>query len=277
MFPSLDWHHPIFGVATFLVGLCLGSFLNVCIYRIPLGRSVVWPGSHCAPCGMSLKWWYNLPVLSWLGLRGRCACGLTRISPRYCWVEFGAAVLMVALWWKFPAALLAIYAVFVLGLLTASLIDCDHFIIPDGLSLGGIVAGLGFSLLYPPLQGESVWWLSGLKSLGGAVVGGGLLWGVAILGRWVFRKEAMGWGDVKLLAAMGAFLGWEAVLFTVAMASILGSVLGGVALLRGGQSWAGRIPFGPYLSAAAAIWVLGGSQWLAWYWNSLDHLHEAIR
>ena len=257
----LNWLSP------FCIGACVGSFLNVCIYRIPIGKSVVHPGSHCAACGAAIPWWNNLPILSWFILRGRSACCGTRIDFRYALVEALTAGLFLALWQKYSTTplLAGIYLLFTCGLIAATFIDFDYFIIPDRITLGSCVAGLVLSALYPRLQGEISIWGGLLKSLIGLVFGGGLLLAVSIFGKIIFRKEAMGMGDVKFLAGMGAFLGWQSVPFIVAVSSMIGSVFGIALMMVSGRRWGVRIPFGPYLALAALIWILGGNKWMGMY------------
>ena len=251
---------PFVLVSLFALGACLGSFLNVCIYRIPLGVSIVRPPSSCAACGAPLKAWWNLPIFGWLFLRGRAACCGVAIDRRYPLVELAAALLLPALFWRSPWPVAAVDALFLYALLVASLIDIDHFLIPDRLTLGGIAAGLAASALVPALHGRATAWAGFNAGLGGAFLGGFLLWGVVVIGTKVLKKEAMGLGDVKLLAAIGAFLGWQAVLFVIAVSSILGSLFGLAMMARGGQVWGSRLPYGPFLSLAAALWVFGGGE-----------------
>ena len=252
---------PIFLVGLVLAGGCIGSFLNVCVYRIPLGLSVVQPGSHCHACGRAIPPWYNLPVLSWLMLRGRAKCCGVRIDGRYAVVEAAMAVAFPLLFLRFPPALAAVYALFASGLLVASLIDIDHFLIPDRLSVGGAIVGCLLGAAVPTLQGPEFAgkpWAGFNHALGGAFVGGFLLWVVVVVGSKALKKEAMGLGDVKLLAAIGAFLGWEAVLFVIVLSSFIGSFFGGAMILLRKQVWGSRIPYGPFLALAAVIWLFGG-------------------
>jgi leader peptidase (prepilin peptidase)/N-methyltransferase len=262
----LNWLFP------FCFGACVGSFLNVCIYRIPIGRSVVHPGSHCAVCGAPIPWWNNLPILSWFILRGRAACCGTRIDFRYALVEALTAGLFVALWRSYGLHtpwLAVIYLVFTCGLIAATFIDFDYFIIPDRITLGSCVLGLAVSAAYPQLHHSGSVWGGLVQGLIGMVFGGGLLLGVSVIGRIIFRKEAMGMGDVKFLAGMGAFLGWQSVPFILAVSSLIGSVFGITLMILSGRRWGVRIPFGPYLALAALIWILGGSKWMAAY---LDYI-----
>ena len=254
-----------------LLGACAGSFLNVCIYRIPRDESVVTPRSHCPSCGRMIPWYLNVPVLSWLMLAGRCRFCRARISPRYLLVELLTAVLfLVALFQHeaFPRLLhmqqfadwrlVPVYILFVSGLILGTFVDLEHMIIPDSVSLGGIVAGVALSPLVPSMHGADVWHVGLLRGATGAAFGFGLLWLVAVVGEKAFRKEAMGFGDVKLMGAIGAFLGWQAVLFTMVGASLVGSVVGLTLIALRRTQLQSRIPFGPYLALAAMAWIYWG-------------------
>lgn len=249
------------------VGLCVGSFLNVCIYRMPLGRSVARDGSRCYACGLRLKWWQNIPVLSWMMQRGRCGCGLVPLSARYPLVECLTAAWFVAVGhvhgaYPLPAL---IYLVLGCALIVATFIDIDHFIIPDEISLGGCVAGLLFSALVPELHGQTSWLRGLAASAIGLLVGGGVLFAIAWIGSAILRKDAMGMGDVKLLAALGAFLGWESTFFIIGLSSMLGASLGLSLIFIRRHRWGAPMPFGPSIVAAALIWILGGSRWMEAY------------
>jgi leader peptidase (prepilin peptidase)/N-methyltransferase len=251
----------IIGVAVFLAGMCIGSFLNVCIYRIPLGKSVVYPGSHCSACGTPLAWNHNLPVVGWLFLRGRAACCGTRIDVRYAVVELTTGLLFVGLWARFPWPMALAYAVYCGGLIVASCIDIDHFIIPDRFTLGGAVAGMIASALVPSLHHQATAWTGFIEALRGAVVGGVMLWAVAAGGSKLLGKEAMGFGDVKLMAAFGAFLGWPATIYILVISSMIGSVFGVFLILRQQRAWGTRMPYGPFLALASLFWIFGGAVW----------------
>jgi leader peptidase (prepilin peptidase)/N-methyltransferase len=257
-------------VAPLAIGACIGSFLNVCIYRIPLGKSIIAPASRCAACGIELPWKYNIPILAWFLLRGRCACKLTRLSFRYPLVEALTAVLFLWLWNSYPPLLASVYILMACGLVIATFVDIDLFIIPDRISLGGIVVGLILSTLIPELHGQATWRAGLVHSAVGMVTGGGILIGIAILGALIFRKEAMGMGDIKLLAAMGAFLGWQAVLFIIAASSIVGALYGILQMLRKQTRWGMPIPFGPFLALAALAYVLGAHYFVTMYFDSLS-------
>jgi len=245
-----------------IFGAVVGSFLNVCIYRIPLEQSVVRPRSRCPKCGTPIAWYDNVPLISWLALRGRCRrCG-EGISPRYALVEALTAALFAAVWSRYgwdPRT--PVYWLAVSGLVLGSFVDLDHLIIPDRVTLGGMAAGLALSAAVPPLHGAGNW-MEGLSaSVIGLVAGAGALGLIAELGRRAFKKEAMGLGDVKLLGAIGAFLGWRAVVFSLVVSSFAGSIVGVYLIVRKGRAWQTRIPYGPYLALAAVVWVLGGDGW----------------
>ncbi len=251
-----------------LFGAIVGSFLNVCIYRIPLEKSVVRPRSHCPQCGTQIAWYDNVPVLSWLLLRGHCRHCQGRISPRYALVEALTAALFAAVWSRYgwdPRT--PVYWLVVSGLLLGSFVDLDHLIIPDRVTLGGMAAGLVLSAALPVLH-DAASWLEGLSAaVIGLAAGAGALGLIAELGRRAFKKEAMGLGDVKLLGAVGAFLGWRAVLFTLVVSSFVGSFVGVYLIVRKGREWQTRIPYGPYLALAAVLWLLGGDGWWRAYLN----------
>jgi leader peptidase (prepilin peptidase)/N-methyltransferase len=257
----------------FGVGACIGSFLNVCVYRIPLNRSVVHPGSHCSACGAPIPWYYNLPIISWLVLRGRAACCGTRIDKRYWLVELGMALLFMAIWTKFgqkdPIAAV-IYAFMISGLTVACLIDLDHYIIPDRFSLGGCVAGFVACTIHPSLM-EQTTPLHGFSwSLASAIMGALVLLGVAWLGTILFKKEAMGMGDVKLLAALCSFLGGTSITWILPLSSGIGALLGLALILWQRGAWGTRIPYGPFLGLAAILWIFGGSHITYGYWHHVQ-------
>ena len=250
----------LYGAAvSFLFGACVGSFLNVCIYRIPRDESVIAPRSHCPHCNRMIAWYDNIPLLSWIALRARCRHCKGTISPRYVLVELLTAVLFVLVWQRYgfdprtPAFWLCTG-----GLILGTFVDLEHYIIPDRVSIGGIIAGLVLSPLIPSLHGQTMAWRALLESAIGAAVGAGLLWAVAWIGERIFKKEAMGMGDVKLLGAVGAWMGWPAVLFTVFVSSLGGSIAGLFLILTNRREWQSKIPYGPFIALAALLWYLGG-------------------
>ena len=277
----------MYAYITFLVfcfGACMGSFLNVCIYRIPLEQSVITPRSHCPHCNKEISWYDNIPLVSFFVLKARCRnCGGT-ISPRYIIVEALIAVLFVIVWLKlaptgltpvlhlapvFSFGVIPVYWLAVFGLALGTFVDIEHMIIPDRVSLGGIVMGIAFSCLVPAMQMQPDGYGGFIASVLGAAVGVGLLWFVAVLGKLVFRKDAMGMGDVKLMGAIGAFLGWPSVIFTLMMSSLLGAVVGLTMVFTGKKEMQSRIPYGPYIALAALIWLLWGPSILMAYLNWL--------
>ena len=265
----------------FWFGACMGSFLNVCIYRIPREESVISPGSHCPHCNTPIHWYDNIPLVSFLVLRARCRNCQGPISPRYVIVESLIAALFVIVWLKIsPTPLLAmapiysfaivpIYWLAIFGLALGTFVDLEHMIIPDRVSLGGIVLGLTFSSLVPAMQGQPHAYGGFISSLLGASIGVGILWAIAVLGKLAFRKDAMGMGDVKLMGAIGAFLGWPAVVFTLMVSSFLGAIFGVSMIVAGKKEMQSRIPFGPYIAVAALVWILWGPVLLNAYLNWL--------
>ena len=232
--------------ATAAYGLVLGSFLNVVIHRLPRGMSLLRPRSHCPACGAPVCWYDNVPVLSFLALGGRCRACRAAISPRYPLVELATGILLALVVVRFGVTLVGVEAaVLVLLLVPLALIDLEHHLLPDALTLPGIVAGAAFSA-----AGGLVSWRTALL---GAVVGGAVPYLVIVVYRLVRGVEGMGLGDVKLLAMAGAFLGWQGVLLTLGIGSCVGAAVG-LALIACGR--AGRdteLPFGVFLSAAALV------------------------
>ena len=356
---SLAGYHFFFAVFAFVLGAVVGSFLNVCIYRMPLDLSVNEPRrSFCPSCKEQLKWYQNIPLLSWLVLRGRCAnCG-SPIAFRYFVVEFVTALLFLAVWLQSPWQVALAYWIFVSLLLVGIFIDLEHFIIPDEVTIGGTIAGILASFLVPALMATDGRIRALLTSALSAALGYAILWIVLEAGKKVFGKkkiqldaptpfswtrvgddadfvvgeetelwsdyfsretdllvlhcdevivdnrnlgktdlrfhynrvqidgeeisldnlaqisgvvrelqiprEAMGRGDLKFLAAIGAFLGWRAVLFSVFAGSLLGSLVGLATLLVGRRVWSVKIPFGPYLAFGGLIWMFFGESLLGW-------------
>lgn len=264
-------------VLAFIIGAIVGSFLNVCIYRMPLGKSIVRPGSHCMRCGKDISWFDNIPVLSFVLLRGKCRrCGL-KFSVRYPLVEFLAAALFLLLYLRFGLSPgFFIFAVFSSALVVASFIDIDHRIIPDEIDLPGIALGLLLSAAYPPLQTRTWPWerlfsspaaVSLSSSFSGILAGGGVLFAMAVFGKMAFKKESMGGGDIKLIAMIGAFTGWQLTLLAVFLSALIGSVTGLAMKMRTGSSY---IPYGPYLAAGALISVFFGEEIISWYIQTLS-------
>lgn len=239
----------------FLLGLVIGSFLNVCIYRIPRNISIIKPFSFCPNCGNPIKPWHNIPIISFILLRGRCAYCSSKISFRYPLVEAINGFLYCLSYIKFGLDLsLPFILFFVSSLIVISFIDIDFQIIPDKISIPLILLGVVLSLLNKGFLNIA----SNLKdSLLGILIGGGVLLVVSII-----SKGGMGGGDVKLNAAVGAYLGWKSVLLTIFLGSLVGSVVGLVVLKKTGNR---KIPFGPFLAFGALVSLFFGNQILSWY------------
>lgn len=235
-----------------LFGLIFGSFLNVCIYRIPRNKSIVWPPSGCPKCNAPIKWYDNIPVLSFLFLRGKCRTCKNPISWQYPIVELGTALLTVLCAARFgltPWMFVVLAAVY--ALIALSVIDMELMIIPDRFSLGLIVWGLLFAWLNPNFEG--LWWQKELSSLLGAGVGLFGVLAIALIGTWIFKKDAMGGGDVKLMGGVGALIGWQGVITTLVMASFFGLIYAVFLMIFKGKKGGDAIPFGPFLSLGALI------------------------
>lgn len=304
---------PLLAAAIFFLGLAFGSFLNVCIYRLPLGKSVVTPRSACPHCGKLIPLYYNLPVLSWLILRGKCSACKQPISPRYLVVELLTGMLFVGCYAHFGLTLAMLKCV-VLGYLLLGLIftDAETKLLPDALTLPGVALGIAFSLLVPvddlasrimpglvslPLSGDVSWRLWSLAdSLLGAAVGASFLYGAAAIYLRARGVEGMGFGDVKLMAMIGAFLGTKLTVLTIFAASLAGSLFGIGTILavwikrtrrnaaRGTSSLEARrrawhsarlalryyeMPFGVFLGSMALLAFFFGNGLLHWYWGLL--------
>lgn len=345
----------------FTFGCVVGSFLNVCIHRMPRGMSIVSPPSHCPHCGNAIPWYLNIPLVTWLWLRGKCANCRAPISVRYFFVELLTGLLFLGAWLvagRQSALLTLVYCLVLAGLVVATFIDFEHFIIPDEITLGGIGAGVLCSVAVPLLQRES-WWLPALlQSLVGAGVGAGSLYLIlrggkllfgrhqkelvpdsrivftetslvlpeeeipyeelfyrktdfiafeaktleladrgyrsvavrltperlqigeeelnpeevpymeAVVDQVVVPREAMGLGDVKFMAAIGAFLGWKAVVFSLLLSSIIGALVGVTLIAARKQAWSSRLPYGPYIALATAMWIFGGERVTRWWFDA---------
>jgi leader peptidase (prepilin peptidase)/N-methyltransferase len=349
-------------VVFFVFGAIVGSLLNVCIHRMPRGESIVFPPSHCPHCQYSIPWFLNIPLVTWLYLRGRCANCQATISVRYFLVELLTAVLFLFTWLKYgaqsPPVALA-YCLVLAGFIVATFIDFEHFIIPDEITLGGTVVGVALSAVIPALHGTADRAVGLRLGLLGALAGAGIIYAILRLGKLLFGRqrfaldpgsrviftesalvlpgqeipyeeifyrksdaieldanqvelidrcyaktsvrlmpnrlqigedsfdpetipqfevitdqlvvprEAMGLGDVKFMAAIGAFLGWPAVLFSLMLSAVLGSIVGVVLIAFHKRAWSSRIPYGPYIALAAALWMFGGKRLVQWWWTGI--------
>ena len=358
---------PFWTLTAFVFGSMVGSFLNVCIHRLPLGQSIVHPPSHCPHCQYSIPWYLNVPLVTWVWLGGRCAHCKAPISVRYFLVELLTGVVGALCWINFghiSPFLAAAYFIFIAGLIVGSFIDLEHLIIPDQITFGGMAAGLLLSLFVPQMHFAIPGFVRLSKpgagitdSLVGLVIGAGVIYALLRAGKYfwgrqkvelppstriiftengvklpweeipfdelfyrktdaivlqaqqvelidrcyanvpvrltvdclkvgedtfepekvlcleivadriVFPREVMGPADVTFMGAIGAFLGWPAVFFSLAASSFLGSAVGVTAILLKKKEWSSRIPYGPYLALGALIWVFGGYHWMPFYWG----------
>jgi len=366
MFDHETWAKVPFhfwSVVLFMFGSIVGSFLNVCIYRMPIGKSLISPPSHCPHCGYSIPFYLNVPLVTWLMLRGKCANCAAPISPRYFLVELLTGLMFLGCWLIYgdqSPALALVYCIVMAGLIVATFIDLAHFIIPDEITIGGIVFGFLCSFAVPGLHDADG---SRTKSLGwsfvGILVGGALVEAVrqggklafgrlklalegetkvlfgetcvvlptreirydeifyrdtdairfhgkrveladrcfveadialsplklkindqefdpeqnlyfeAVTDRMVLPREAMGFGDVKFMGAIGAFLGWQATIFSLVVSSFIGAIVGGTLILLKRHERANPIPFGPYIAIAAAIWIFAGKPIMEWFFRMI--------
>jgi len=252
--------------AVFIGGLLIGSFLNVCIYRIPRDQSIVFPASHCAVCARDLRFWELIPVISYLFLRGHCrTCG-ARISPRYPLVEVLTGLVFLLLYSKYGLSIDFWAAIFLMSvLLVVFFVDYDHMIIPDKLvvaALLGAVLLVVYNCFWPvSIYGDRNWW----NPLLGALLGSGLLLLVALVGAFLFKTEAMGGGDIKILFPIGLFLGWRLLLLALFLSILIAGGYALILLLGRRISRQAMIPFGPFLVIGTFLSLIWGWQMLAWY------------
>ena len=253
------WH-----IVSIIFGAMVGSFLNVCIFRLPKEESIIWPGSHCPHCKKPIRFYDNIPLISYFLLRGKCRYCKGPISLQYPLVEGITALSSLLLIMKFgPSLSYLTYFAFVSALIVITVIDLYHQIIPDVISLPGIGVGLLASLIIPPI--------TFLNSLIGILLGGGSLFLVATLYQWLFKREGMGGGDVKLLAMIGAFLGWKAVILTILLSSLIGSISGISIMVLKGKNFKYAIPFGPFLSLGALIALFYQNEIIFWYLQYMQY------
>jgi leader peptidase (prepilin peptidase)/N-methyltransferase len=254
----IDTLPPLLGlVLAGAFGAILGSFLNVVIHRLPLGASIVWPSSACPHCKRELSWYENIPVASYLVLRARCRTCKAPISVRYPFVEALTCAMFVGAWWYYgPGPLLASRLVLGCALIVLFAIDLEHQLLPNAITLPGIVVGFAFSLITEP------GWMA---SLIGLLAGGGVLYLVAVAYYRIRHEEGLGMGDPKMLAMIGAFLGWKLMLLTLLAASLTGSVVGLALIVVGRGTMKYALPFGCFLAVGALLSAAGGQPILDWY------------
>ena len=252
MSPSLPF--IVFAAA---VGGAVGSFLNVCIYRLPRQLSIAWPPSACPHCGRRLAWFENIPIAAYVALRGRCrTCG-ARIGVRYPIVEAISAAMFAVAWWYYgPGWLLASRLMLGCALIVLFAVDLEHHLLPNAITLPGIVVGFAFSLLTAP---------GWIDSLLGILLGGGSLLAMFYGWLWLRGEEALGMGDPKMLAMIGAFVGWKMTLLTLVFASFIGSLIGVGLMVTGRGHRKSMVPFGCFLALGAVVAVAAGREILDWY------------
>ncbi|MEE8185284.1 MAG: prepilin peptidase [Thermodesulfobacteriota bacterium] len=249
---------PLIYIFLFAFGAITGSFLNVCIYRIPLKKSIIFPPSSCPKCKKHIPFYDNIPIISYILLHGRCRYCNARIPLNYLIIEVVTALVAVSLFIVFGLTLEAlVYYILLSALIVITLIDLEHKIIPDVISLPGIAVGFAVSFFLP---------VPGVKnSLIGMVAGGGVLFVVAYGYYMITGREGMGGGDIKLLAMIGAFLGWRGILVTLFVGSFVGAIIGGVFMILKGRDTKYAIPFGPFLSLGATIYLFIGEDIIEFY------------
>lgn len=249
-------------ILSFIFGACIGSFLNVCIYRIPAAVSIVHPGSSCPHCNTMIPFYDNIPIISYLLLRGKCRHCKTNIALRYPLVEFLGGMFALACMVAFGPTLHGLLLfIFIATLIVVTFIDIDHRIIPDVITLPGIPIFFIFAFAIPTIT-----WLD---SIIGILIGGGSLFCVAWLFHAVTGREGMGGGDIKLLAMMGAVVGWKGILFTIFAASAIGTVVGVLTMIKSSKNMRMAIPFGPFLSTGGILYLFFGRIIIDWYVNLL--------
>jgi leader peptidase (prepilin peptidase)/N-methyltransferase len=249
-------------VTVFIFGLCIGSFLNVCIYRLPESKSIVQPRSMCPHCGALIRFYDNIPILSYIALKGKCRHCSAPIAFRYPVVELISGVFALGVYLKYGIRLeTPIYYAFIATLLVITFIDIDHQIIPDVITLPGIP--IFFAASFALKQ------ISFVESILGILAGGGSLFLVAWLYHLLTKKEGMGGGDIKLLAMIGAVIGWKGVLFTIFLASAVGTLAGMLIMLKTRKTMKLAVPFGPFLAIGGITYILFGPQLINWYFNLL--------
>ena len=272
------FHFCIFCFFSFAIGACIASFLNVCIWRLPRNESVVRPASHCPNCNAAIRWYQNIPVLSYVALRGKCANCRKPISMRYTIVELLGGILFLSayLQWAMPAAFgdlpiagmrpllsfgcVPVYWLVFSGLILGSFIDLEHYYLPDRVTVGGMLLGVPVSVMLPEFQLERTWLDAFCWSVAGLAFGFFFLWGMGWMFSRLFKKDALGFGDVKLMGAVGAFFGPVAVLFVLIVSSLVGSIAGVGLMVKGRAKLGGftAVPYGPFIAVAVLVWMFWG-------------------
>jgi len=267
---------PFWTVFAFIIGTCMGSFLNVCIWRIPRDESIVSPPSSCPKCGHRLAIYENCPIIGWLALRGKCKSCRQPISIQYLLMELLVGIMFTAVWLKvyynheYLTALIP-YSIVTSLVVTTFFIDIKHYIIPNETTYFTMLAGLICAAAIPELWAipevipSPLWWQALIMSAVSLIIGYGLLDLFARAGRRIFKQEALGWGDVKYMGAISAILGLKCAFFTLLVGSVLGTIIGVGMMVTKKKDAKTAIPFGPYLAVATYLWVLVGENLTQWY------------
>ncbi|MCK5845674.1 MAG: prepilin peptidase [Victivallales bacterium] len=263
-------------VFVFLLGISVGSFLNVCIWRLPRGKSIVSPSSHCPKCDHSIRWFENLPLLSWLVLQGKCSnCG-EPISPRYFGVELLTGILFLLAWFRmfelhvpteFIKPAFALYATTIMLMVTTTFIDYDHRLIPNKTTYPAIAFGLTWAAVNPEFWNTHSAFQAFSFSCASTAVFGLALATLVVVGRMIFNKDVLGWGDVKYIAAIAALLGPRAAFITIFAGSVCGALVGVTGALAKKKGLRRSIPFGPSLAVGTLIWIARGPEIVEAYWR----------
>ena len=276
---SIEAKMPFFiPLCVFIFGAIWGSFLNVCIYRIPQGHSIVWPPSSCQ-CGKRIPFYFNIPVIAWFMLKGKAACCEEKLSFRYPLVEALTGTLFVFSWLNHQSIVAMVGMLFIAILIAATFIDLDHMIIPDIFSIGGMLLGVMVSIFIPQLHGFSqggmeAHWYSWIESMLGIFVGTSMIYWIATIGEIILKKPAMGEGDVKLLAAIGAFNGWQGALFSLFGGAFIGTIIILPYLLiqqlkQPKEPKLQELPFGPFLAIGAIVYFLWLNNFVDAYFSQI--------
>ena len=276
---SIEAKMPFFiPLCVFIFGAIWGSFLNVCIYRIPQGHSIVWPPSSCQ-CGKRIPFYFNIPVIAWIMLKGKAACCEEKLSFRYPLVEALTGTLFVFSWLNQQSIVALVGMLFIAILIAATFIDLDHMIIPDIFSIGGMLLGVMVSIFIPELHGFSqggieAHWYSWIESMLGIFVGTSMIYWIATIGEIILKKPAMGEGDVKFLAAIGAFTGWQGALFSLFGGAFIGTIIILPYLLiqqlkQPKEPKLQELPFGPFLAIGAIVYFLWLNNFVDAYFSQI--------
>ncbi|MCF6177536.1 MAG: prepilin peptidase [Victivallaceae bacterium] len=274
-YPFLPQMMPLWHIIVFMVGTCIGSFLNVCIWRIPRGESIVSPPSRCPKCGHELPWYENIPLFSWLALRGKCSSCSTAITSRYFFVELLTGMLFFILWFKIvfdrqPLTLALVYLPVTALIITTIFIDIKHFIIPNLTTFPLMIVGMVLAVAFPQnwkvfgFFPEVTDYASHFYALGFSIasmaIGYGTMALLAIFGKMIFKRDALGWGDVKYIAAIGACIGLKACFFSLLFGSLFGALFGVIMVMRKKANGKTALPFGPFLAVGTYVWMFYGER-----------------